>query len=118
MPKMFRPLTALVLAMSIMAMGLLAASARGQILAGGQVLALCSAGGLVQATVDAEGRPTGERHLCPDLAPGLLAALGVSAPEVVTALMVLAADMPGSGAASSAGLPGAAPKARAPPVPV
>lgn len=75
-------LLALVLAVSLTAMGLATAMARGQVLSGGQVLVLCSGGGLVQITLDAEGAPTGDSHLCPDLAYGLLAALEVSPPDV------------------------------------
>jgi hypothetical protein len=117
MPQMLRTLTALLLALSLVATGQLAASARGQMVAGGQLLALCSSGGVVQATLDAEGRPTGERHLCPDLAPGLLAALGLHAPDVVAPLTVLAAELPRQVPASLSDRFSAAPQARAPPVP-
>lgn len=117
MPQMLRTLTALLLAMSLMATGLLAASARGQTMAGGQVLVLCAAGGLVQATLDADGRPTGERHLCPDLAPGLLAALGLHAPDVAAPVTVLVAELPRQDDAGLSGEFDAAPQARGPPVP-
>ncbi len=51
--------------------------------ADGQVLVLCSAGGVVQVTLDETGQPTGTRHLCPDLAPALVAGLLAAAPEMV-----------------------------------
>lgn len=118
MPQMLRTLTALLLTLSLVATGMLAATARGQTMAGGQVLAFCSSGGLVQATLDAEGRPTGERHLCPDLAPGLIAALGVAAPDVAAPLTVLAADPPRQVVADPAGMARALTQARGPPVAV
>lgn len=117
MSEMLRTLTALLLALSIMATGLLAATARGQTMAGGRVLALCSAGGPVQATLDAEGKPTGERQLCPDLALGLLAALDLAADDVAAPLSVRVADLPRQDAASPSDSFSAAPQARGPPVP-
>ncbi len=74
-----RTILALTLALSLAGMSVLAASARGQTRAGGEVLVLCSGGGLVQITLDANGEPTGGAHLCPDLALGLLAALSLVA---------------------------------------
>jgi len=75
-------LIAVVLAVSLTVMGLAAAMARGQVLAGGQVVVLCSGGGLVQITLGADGAPTGDSHLCPDLAASLLAAYDLAVPEV------------------------------------
>jgi hypothetical protein len=75
-------LTALALILAMAVMGFAAATARGQSTAGGQVLVLCSGGGLVQVTLDADGKPTGDTHICPDLAFSLLAALEVSPPDV------------------------------------
>ena len=78
----FRRLVALVLTVSLTAMGLAAASARGQTRAEGRVMVLCSGGGLVQVTLDEDGSPTGETHLCPDLAASLLASVQLALPEV------------------------------------
>lgn len=77
-----RSLLPLLLAVTVAAMGYAAASARGQTMVGGQVVVLCSDGGLVQVTLDAEGNPTGDSHLCPDLAAALLAAHALALPEV------------------------------------
>ena len=71
---------ALILTVTMAAMGFAAATARGQAMAGGQVLVLCSGGGLVQLTLDADGKPTGETHLCPDLAFSLIAACEIATP--------------------------------------
>ncbi len=78
----FRTLITMILAVSLTAMGFAAAMARGQTTVGGQVVVLCAGGGLVQATLDAEGRPTGDSHLCPDLAVSLLAAYDLALPVV------------------------------------
>jgi hypothetical protein len=69
------------LALLLVATSLLAASARGQTAVNGQVVILCSGGGLVQVSLDASGNPAGPAHLCPDLALGLLAALSLPPPE-------------------------------------
>ncbi|WP_413874410.1 hypothetical protein [Albidovulum sp.] len=78
----FRSLIALVLAVSLTAMGLAAASARGQTRAEGRVMVLCSGGGPVQVALGEDGSPTGESHLCPDLAASLLASAQLALPEV------------------------------------
>ncbi|WP_413869253.1 hypothetical protein [Albidovulum sp.] len=78
----FRRLVALVLTVSLTAMGLAAASARGQTMSGGRVMVLCSGGGLVQVALGEDGSPTGESHLCPDLAASLLAGVQLALPEV------------------------------------
>lgn len=109
-------LIALILAAALAAMGFAAAAARGQTMAGGQVLVLCSANGIVQPTLDSDGGPTGANHLCPDLAPGLLAALDVAVPDVAAPALALAAELPAPGVALPAGSTGALPQARGPPV--
>lgn len=112
----FRSLIALVLAVSLTAMGLAAASARGQTLTGGRVMVLCSGGGLVQVALGEDGSPTGESHLCPDLAASLLASVQLAPPEVARpatlaeALVAVASDHPVFPAR-------AALRARGPPVP-
>lgn len=77
-----RKTIALILILAMTTMGYVASAARGQTVLGGQVVVLCSGGGLVQVTLDETGAPTDETHLCPDLAFGLLAALEVSPPAV------------------------------------
>lgn len=81
--RALRLASAVLLTVALTLTGIVAASARGQVRAGGEVLVLCSAGGPVQLTRDAGGRPTGGSHLCPDLAPGLLSALDLGSPVVV-----------------------------------
>lgn len=78
-----RSMIALILAVTVTAMGFAAATARGQTAAGGQVVVFCSGGGLVQITLDADGNPTGDSHLCPDLASFLLAAHALAPVEAV-----------------------------------
>lgn len=73
---------AVVLAVSLTAMGLAAASARGQTVVNGQFAVLCAGGGVVQIALDADGSPTGDSHLCPDLAASLLGAFRLVLPEV------------------------------------
>lgn len=75
-----RSLVALILAVTLTAMGFAAAVARGQTVVEGQVVVLCSGGGLIQLALDATGRPTGKSHLCPDLAASLLAAHALGPP--------------------------------------
>lgn len=78
---MLRPTLALCLAALIALTGLGLATARGQLAPGGQVLVLCSGGGLVQVVLGAEGQPTGESHLCPDLSATAFLALDLPVPE-------------------------------------
>lgn len=73
---------AVLVTVALIAMGGAVASARGQTMTGGRVAVLCAGGGIVQITLDAEGRPTGESHLCPDLAAALLAAFRLDTPVV------------------------------------
>ena len=81
MLTLFRPLLALCLAALIALTGLSLATARGQLAQGGQVLILCSGGGLVQVVLGADGQPTGESHLCPDLAATAFLSLDLPVPE-------------------------------------
>ncbi|MCV2869647.1 hypothetical protein OEW28_13515 [Defluviimonas sp. WL0002] len=79
MPRTF---AAFALSLVLMLTGFATAFARGQAFdETGQVVVLCSGGGLVQITLDSQGRPTGQSHLCPDLASNLLAALSAAPPE-------------------------------------
>lgn len=104
------------LMLAVGGMGLVAAAARGQTRAGGEVIVLCSGGGLVQVTLDENGAPTGETHLCPDLAPALLAALDLALPDIVRPAAVLAALVPEAEApAATRSAPPT--RARDPPVP-
>ena len=52
--------------------------ARGQAPAAGEAI-LCLGGGLVAVPVDAEGRPTGPAHPCPDGVLALLSPIGPTA---------------------------------------
>lgn len=81
LPKLLRPTLAFCLAALIALTGLALATARGQLVLGGQVLTLCSGGGLVQLTLDENGQPTGESHLCPDLAATAFLSPDLPAPD-------------------------------------
>ena len=112
----FRRLIALVLAVSLTAMGFAAAAARGQTMSGGRVLVLCSGGGLVQIALGEDGTPTGESHLCPDLAASILAAVAPAEPAVARP-ETLAEPLAGVTSGHLAFPFCAAAHARAPPVP-
>lgn len=97
-------------------MGLVAAAARGQTRAGGDVIVLCSGGGLVKVVLDENGAPTGETHLCPDLAPTLLAALDLALPEIERPAVIVAAGF-AEAAVPAATRSAPASRARGPPLP-
>lgn len=80
-----RPILAFCLAALIALTGFGLASARGQLAQGGRVLVLCSGGGLVQVVLGADGQPTGESHLCPDLSATAFLSLDLAAPEAAPA---------------------------------
>ncbi|MBC7141276.1 MAG: hypothetical protein H5U18_03830 [Rhodobacteraceae bacterium] len=105
------------LMLAIGGMGLVAGAARGQTRAGGEVIVLCSGGGLVQVTLDGNGAPTGETHLCPDLAPALLAALDLALPALARPTAVVAARFT-EAAVPAATRSAPASRARDPPRPV
>ena len=114
-----RSVLILTLALATAAMGVAAAAARGQVRAGGEILVLCSGAGLVQVPRDATGAPSGPAHLCPDLAPGLLAALADSAPAQTAARPVTPVETSLPAAERESGAAALAPfGARGPPVPV
>jgi hypothetical protein len=77
----FRPLFGLFLSLALAATGLTLAAARGAAPAAGQVV-LCSGGGLLVVSVDAEGNPTGKPHVCPDIALSLIATTALAAPDI------------------------------------
>mgnify|MGYP001244144400 CR=1 FL=1 len=110
-----RNLIAALTCLAVLAMGLAAGAARGQVRVGGQVAVLCSGGGLVQVTLDAEGVPTGRQHICPDLALSLLAAFDL-APADVTRPAVAGEDLTPLSPRRSTVLTLRATQARAPPV--
>lgn len=112
-----RYLLSITLVLALALAGLAAAAARGQTRAGDQLLALCSSGGLVQVATDAEGRPTGRAHICPDLALSLLAG-PVLAPLAVPMPATAAGAFIGPVATSGVSAHGVPATARAPPVPV
>lgn len=109
-------LVALILTVALTVMGVAAASARGQTTSGGHALVHCSAGGLVQPTLDAKGHPTGARHLCPDLAAGLFATAALAAADVAAPALVFSAPLVSLRSAHITGSPSARPQARSPPV--
>lgn len=115
-PHPLNRLIALILALALAIMGVAAASAKGQTTIGGHALAHCSAGGLVQPTLDAKGKPTGARHLCPDLAAGLLAASALVPATVAAPAGILLSGPAVQAAPIPAGSPGSAAQARGPPV--
>jgi hypothetical protein len=91
------------------------AMARGQTAADGGLLVLCSGGGLVQVVLDGEGRPTGQVHVCPDLAATALAALGHPPPVLPARGPAGEADMPVAAAEAPRRTGNPAFAARAPP---
>lgn len=97
--------------------GLGLATARGQVETRGQVLVLCSGGGLVQVVLDADGQPTGQSRFCPDLAATALAALDLP-PSVLPVAADMSAPVAGHPAAHHhTGQPPRGFSARAPPTP-
>lgn len=112
----FRSLVTFLLAVSLTAMGLAAAAARGQTMTGGRVLVLCSGSGLVQVVLGEDGSPTGESHLCPDLAASVLAAIQPVLPDVSRPGTLAEAPVAIS-LSHRVFLPRAASRARGPPVP-
>jgi hypothetical protein len=92
MYRILRPF--LILAIVLTAQSL--ALARGQTMVAGEMV-LCLGGEAVTVTVDAEGKPTGPAHICPDMALGLMAAFQHDLPVPVSvqgqgrALSVIAA---------------------------
>lgn len=109
-------LVALILTVALTVMGVAAASARGQTTVDGHALAHCSAGGLVQPTLDAKGHPTGGKHLCPDLAAGLFATAAMAAADTAAPALFFYAPLDPVRADLPAGSPNAVPQARGPPV--
>ncbi|MEZ5887584.1 MAG: hypothetical protein R3D56_11990 [Paracoccaceae bacterium] len=79
---MIRSFAALALSLLIALTGAGIAASRGLAEGPGQTLVFCSGGGLVQIEVDAEGKPTGRSHLCPDLAAHALAALDLAVADL------------------------------------
>jgi hypothetical protein len=87
---------------------------RGQAMAAGEIV-LCAGGAAVTVPVDAEGRPTGPPHWCPDCVLSLLAgvppaAVPLAAPATASAVPRAVCGLPGTGG------PRRAPAARGPPV--
>jgi hypothetical protein len=109
-------LIALFLALALALTSQAFALARGQAAAAGEMV-ICSGGGFLTITVDAEGKPTGPAHLCPDAlaAFGAVSILPVLPPvawpvtDRVT-LPVVAVVLPGAALGHA--------QARAPPIPV
>lgn len=111
-----RTLTLIALALLLALTSQSLAVARGQTRAG-EAVVICSGGGAVTLTLDAQGNPTGPAHLCPDMALAFFAALDLP-PMTLPARVARAerAVLPPRFAAASQGTP--APQARGPPAPV
>ncbi|MFZ5962441.1 hypothetical protein ACOXXX_05770 [Thalassococcus sp. BH17M4-6] len=81
MMSLFRSLTACALALVLALTSLQMAAARG---AGGPagMMELCLGQGVVTVAVDAQGKPTGPVHFCPDCVMSLIVALDDTPPTV------------------------------------
>ncbi|MDJ0629376.1 MAG: hypothetical protein QNJ44_14045 [Rhodobacter sp.] len=89
------------------------AVARGQNAAAGSIV-ICAGTGPVSVRIDADGRPVGPAHICPDCALHLMDAAAPPVSEVVAPAnrpAALAPDAPVTAAASRTDTP----RARAPP---
>jgi hypothetical protein len=86
MSRMIALLIALTVALTSQAFAL----ARGQAVAAGEMV-ICAGGGFVTVAVDAEGRPTGPAHFCPDAVVALagLAQAPVVAPRPMVPVAVV-----------------------------
>jgi hypothetical protein len=76
MSRIFRPIGLLILCFALVAGSVSMAVARGQAAAlsqGGTTLVICSGYGVMTVTLDAEGKPVGPVHLCPQCLAGLAA---------------------------------------------
>jgi hypothetical protein len=109
-----RPLAALLLALLLALTSGTMAVARGQATAVG-TLVLCTGQGVVAVPVDAEGKPTGAAHICPDCALSLFAALSAPPPGPVRPAAAVMPVSVASGVSLLPRRPGAAPRARGPP---
>ncbi len=75
-------LTAIFLAVCLAMTSLTMAVARGQARVAGEVV-VCTGYGVTTLQVDANGRPTGAAHLCPDMVLGMMAALDSWPPALI-----------------------------------
>lgn len=89
------------------------ALARGQALAAGEMV-LCVGGGMMTVAVDAQGRPVGPAHVCPD---GVMSFVGTALPAMILPQTgtVTVADLPQGAAQNMAAALVAQPIARGPP---
>jgi len=90
-----RPVTALLFALLLAISSGTMAVARGQATSVGTMV-LCTGSGPASVPVDAEGKPTGPAHICPDCALSLFAAHAAPSPDPVrpVADAALAASAP------------------------
>lgn len=79
---MIRRLTSLLLALTLALTSVTMAVARGQTRLAGEVV-ICSGAGVTTITVDQNGQPVHQIHICPDMVLGLMAALDAPAPVVL-----------------------------------
>lgn len=103
-------LLALILALTSLTM----AVARGQTRLA-EAVVICTGAGVTTITVDQDGHPVQQVHLCPDMVLGLMAALDTPTPDLMrpeTRVESLTARHPGHGADQAAPRP----RARGPPL--
>jgi hypothetical protein len=100
----FRALSLIVLVLTLTVSGVSASMARHNAPAVGDMV-LCTGGGMISVSVDAEGRPTGPMLPCPDCLPPMAALAGnagaLAGPETRVAPLAHALrDLPGPEAAA------------------
>jgi hypothetical protein len=85
-----RALAALALALILALTSGTLAMARGQTMAAGEIV-ICSGGAAVTLAVDAEGKPTGPAHICPDCALTFLVAAAAPPATIPTLVETVSA---------------------------
>ncbi|MFT6607055.1 MAG: hypothetical protein ACJA2X_002258 [Halocynthiibacter sp.] len=94
MTRIFRPLTAILLALMLLATTGAMASARGTMRDAAGQMVLCIGTGSVTVNVDADGQPIKAGHICPDCALGHFDATFARAqvPDLIERASVLGRD--------------------------
>lgn len=113
---LLRPFFGFLLALTLAVTSLFMAVSRGQVSAGVEV-EICSAGGFVTVSLDAQGTPFGPAKLCPDLVLGFFADAGLPVIVPVFHPREIAVQIT-EAAQESAPLPVPNPGARGPPLSV
>lgn len=109
-----RALLPLLLAALVAASAVTTAAARGQALAGGEVV-ICSGGQVVTLRLDANGNPAGPMHVCPDCVLTLFSGPLPGGPATHRAAGCRAVAFDPAAAFAATPAPSHAPNARAPP---